>query len=190
MDERGRIDLEHTDRCSAMWGRDRLAPGVHRPFHRIAIVDQSLPMQCAAVFRRDALDLANFPLEVGTLYDLWLARQMARGGAGAYYVPERLASIRIHSESQSSLGRLENSQSGVYVHRMLLADPELRDVPRRPLQVKLAANHYGAAVCLIRDGRSRSARRYLIRSLALDRRPRAGLALAASFLPRALATRL
>jgi glycosyltransferase involved in cell wall biosynthesis len=190
IDKEGRVDFVRSDQSSVAWGRDRLAAGVHRPFEALAIIEQALPVQCAAVFRRDALDLSNFPNAAGTYYDLWLARQLARGGAGAYYVPRRLASIRIHPDSQSSVGRWENARSGIYLHRLFLNDPELAHLPRRPLRRKLAVDHYGVGVSLIRDGRRRPARRHLVTSLALYARARTGLALVASLVPPSIGRRL
>ena len=190
IDEAGRVDRAASDACSAKWGRDRLAAGIHRPFDQLAVIDQSLPVQCAAVFRRDALDLGQFPQEAGTYYDLWLARELARGGGAAYYVPARLASIRSHPASQTAVGRLENARAGVYLHTRFLADPELQHLPRQPLHQKLAECHYGIAVSLIRAGKPVAARRHLRTSLTLHGRPRVGLAFAASLLPNSITRRL
>lgn len=191
IDQDGGVDAAHSDENSAAWGRDRLLAGVHRPFHRLAVVDGTIPVQCAAVFRRDALDLANFPLAANTKFDRWLAYELARGGAGAYYVPARLASYRIHPEQQTVLGRLENARSGVYLYERFLTDPELSGIPEACLRSLLANEHYAAAVALIRDGQSRLARRHLARALSLRRiRPRLGLAVGASFLPHSVARKL
>lgn len=190
IDQDGQVDAVRSDASSAAWGRNRLAPGVHRPFHRLGVVDRTIPMQCAAVFRRDALDLANFPLAANTKYDLWLAYEMARGGAGAYYAPARLAFYRSHAKQQTATGRLENARSGLYLYQRFLADPELRDIPRAALRALLADEHYGAAVAQIRDGQPRRARRHLVRALALRIRPRFGLAVVASFMPHAIVGRV
>jgi glycosyltransferase involved in cell wall biosynthesis len=190
IDRHGHVDAARSDSNSGAWGRDRLAPGVHRPFHRMAVVDGSIPVQCAAVFRREALDLDNFPVRAGTKYDRWLVRELARGGAGAYYVPPRLAFYRSHAEQQTATGPLENARAGVYLYERFLADPELDDIPRAALRRILAGEHYAAAVALIRNGQSRSARHHLAQALALRIRPRFGLALAASLLPRAVVSRL
>ena len=192
IDQGGEVDVPASDANSSAWGRDRLSAGVHRPFRRMAVIDGSIPIQCAAVFRRDALDLADFPIDAGTKYDVWLRRQMARGEAGAYYEPARLAFYRAHPTQQTATGKLENARSGVYIFERFLEDPELTDIPRESLKTALAKEHYAAAVALIREARPRLARHHLSRALRLERRPwpRVGLALIATFMPRALASRL
>jgi glycosyltransferase involved in cell wall biosynthesis len=183
IDERGQVDLAQSDVNSARFGRDRLRRGTHRPVHRLAVVELSIPIQCATVFRRAALDLDDFPVAVGAYYDLWIAYQLARTGRGAYYEPTRLAFYRSHGASQTANGRLENARAGVYCYQRFLDDRRLDDVPRRELQRLLADNHYGVGVSLLRQGDRRTGRRHLWRSLALGRSPRLPLALAASLLP-------
>jgi glycosyltransferase involved in cell wall biosynthesis len=190
MDGDGRIDLVHSDHSTAAWGRARLAAGVHRPFRVLALAHGTIPVQCAAVFRRDALDPTAFPREAGTKYDRWLVRELARGDAGAWYEPARLAYYRLHSASQTSTGRLENARAGIYIYEHFLADPELADVPRGPLVAALAADHHGAGTALLRAGQRAGARRHLIRALRLAPRPRTALGVAASFMPSAVTRRL
>jgi glycosyltransferase involved in cell wall biosynthesis len=190
IDESGRVDTALSDRFTDAAGRAGLQRGVHRPIYKMAIADKSLPMQVAAVFRRDRLGLSSFPAQAGTAYDLWLARQMARDGAGAWYEPARLAFNRQHPMSQTSARTLENARANVYLYRVFLADPELDVVPRRLLRQQLADHHYAAGVTLIREGRPRPARPELVHSLALGRRRRLALAFAASFLPAVAGRRL
>ena len=190
IDQGGRVDLPQTDRNSARWGRDRLAPGVHRPFRRLAVIDGTIPIQCAAVFRRSALDVSAFPAQSGTRFDRWLSRELARGDAGAYYDPARLAYYRVHPASQTATGGLEWAQAGIYIFSRFLQDPELADLPRAPLRAALAEAHHGAGVARIRNGEPRAARPALARALRLNPRPRTGAAMLASFLPASIGTRL
>lgn len=185
IDESGEVDQKLSDECTARWGRDRLAAGMHRPFRRLA-VEGTIPIQCAAVFRRDALDVAAFPRSAGTKFDRWLSRELARGDAGAWYGRARLSYYRSHSGQQTATGRLENMRAGIYIFQRFLEDPELADVPRRPLRRALAEDHYGAATCLIREGRCRESRRHLAASLRSAVTWRAVVATAASFLPSRL----
>jgi glycosyltransferase involved in cell wall biosynthesis len=190
INQNGDVDLASSDRNSAAWGRDRLAPGVHRPFRRLAVIDGTIPIQCAAVFRRSAVDLASFPARAGTKFDRWLSWELARGNAGAYYEPARLAYYRSHAGQQTAVGRLENAEAGIYIFQRFLAEPELADLPRAPLRAALAEEHYGAGVALIRRGQPRAARRQLHEALRLRPRPRTGAAILASMLPVSVATRL
>ena len=190
IDEHGRVDVAVSDEFTKATGRASLHRGVHRPIYKMAVADKSLPMQVAAVFRRDRLGLSSLPAQAGTAYDIWLARQMARDGAGAWYEPTRLAFNRQHPRSQTAARTLENARANAYLYEQFLADPELDVVPRRLLQSHLANHHYGAAVTLIRDGQPRAGREELLRSLSLGRRRRIALALAASLLPARAGRRL
>jgi glycosyltransferase involved in cell wall biosynthesis len=190
IDEDGRVDEGLSNKFTRATGRAGLERGVQRPIYKLAVVQKSLPMQVAAVFRRDRLGLSRFPAQAGTAYDLWLARQMARGGAGAWYEPIRLAFNRQHARSQTSARTLENALANVYLYQRFLADPELDVVPRRPLRRQLADSHYAAAVTLIRTGQPQAARPELVQSLALGRRRRIALAFAASLLPASAGRRL
>lgn len=191
IDDHGTVDARGSDHSSRAWGREGLAAGVHRPFHRMAAVDGTIPIQCAAVFRRDALDLDGFPREANTKYDRWLAFEMARRGGASYYVPQRLAYYRIHARSQTSTGRLENARSGIYVYSRFLTDSELARIAEPELRRLLAGEHYGAATALIRGGEGRAARSHLRRAVALGgMRSRVLLAAGASLLPARVARRL
>ena len=95
----GKKDLRASDECSREWKRDGLAAGLHRPFRRLALLDKSIPLAIAALFRRDALDGELIPEAVGGTYDFFLSYLLSRNGEGAFYVPERLASWRIHSRN-------------------------------------------------------------------------------------------
>ena len=190
IDGDGAIDLRLTERVHRDFGRAGLAAGRHQPFRRMAAVMGTVPVQVAAVFRRDAVDVAGFPVGAGTKFDRWLAAELSRGDAAAWYEPTRLAYYRSHAGQQTATGRLENSRSGIYIYERFLSDPEMSDLPVKRLQALLAEDHYGAAVSLLRHGDATAGRHHLIESLRLHRRPRAGLAYVASYLPRAVVTRL
>jgi len=190
IDEHGDVDGELSDAFTSGTGRARLRRGVQRPIYELAVVDNGLAMNVAAVFRRDRLGLPTFPRQAGTSYDLWLSREMARGGAGAWYEPTRLAFYRQHPDSQMSARTLENARANIYLYQRFLADPELDVVPRKALRRLLARHRYTLAVGLIRTGHPRTARTQLMRALATGGSPRVGLALAATFLPAHVGRRL
>jgi GT2 family glycosyltransferase len=119
-------DQRASSECSARWRRDTLAPGLHRPFERIALIDKSVPLAIAALFRRSALEDASIPHEVGGSYDLWLSYRLCRGGTGAVYVPERLASWRVHSANLTHVASPERAEANAYLYRVMTADPEVR----------------------------------------------------------------
>jgi glycosyltransferase involved in cell wall biosynthesis len=179
----GAVDDIHTEASSLRWGRTTLREGVHCPFGKLAVIDQSIPLQCAAVFRKGALNTADFPIQVGPLYDLWTSYQLARGGGAAWYVAKRLAFYREHAASQTATGHTANASAGVYCWDRFLKDDAL--VAWTPyLKRRLAAAEFRLATELLRNGERRAARHHARRAVALDRSIRAAtLAIAAYVVP-------
>jgi hypothetical protein len=119
----------------------------------------------AAVFRKSAIDWDDFPIEVGTYYDIWLAYQAARTGAGAHYEPRRLTRYRVHAQSEtrswgSSSGRIKAMRQAEFVHRRYLQDPGLA-AEREAIGRLYARKLISLAVALIEDGEVAEARRLL-----------------------------
>lgn len=151
VDADGVVDEIRTDANSRRWGRAALSEGPHRPFLKLAAVDRSIPIQCAAVFRRSALDLAGYVEPIDTCWDVWTAYQLAQGGGTAWYVPKRLAFYRSHAGSVTLAGRASAARAAVYYYERLLEDDEM--TPWRPdLKPRLVAAHLRLASELLRDG--------------------------------------
>jgi glycosyltransferase involved in cell wall biosynthesis len=168
IDSNGRIDLANTVASTRRWQRDTLRSGSHRPFHKIGLVQQSFSMAMGAVVRTAAIELWDFPLEVGSAFDLWLTYLAARTGLGAYYLPDRLARYRSHSASQTAAMSPENLRAAQYVYSRLLDDPKLtefHDCFRKRHSEMEAAE----CVALLRAGRIPEARARL-RSVTRSRK--------------------
>jgi hypothetical protein len=99
IDERGDVLETLTNRCSRQFHRDGLRPGIHQPFDRMALLDQSLPI-AASLFRRSAV-MDSLQAQAGYVLDYYLFSRLALSGGAAYYVPPRLSSVRIHGGSVS-----------------------------------------------------------------------------------------
>ena len=56
-----RIDEIATETNCVLFKRAGLAPGIHQPFKKLALVDLSVPISMASVFRRDKIDWTDFP---------------------------------------------------------------------------------------------------------------------------------
>lgn len=177
VNEAGAFDVAAADENTRRWRRDRLQAGTLRPFTEAAIVWQAVPAAMAALFRKSAIDWADFPAEVGTYYDIWLAYQAARTGAGAHYEPRRLTRYRVHGQSEtrswgSDAGRLKAMRQAEFVFRRYLEDPGLAEI--RPAVVDLYMRKaLSLAAALIQDGTPGEARRVL--SAAHARTPRTAL---------------
>ena len=158
MGDDGAVDRVLTEQNTARWKRDTLAAGLHRPFWRLAVVDQSMPAVMAAVLRRSAVGLDQFPAPVEEYYDLWLSYLVSRTGAAAWYVPERLTRYRVHGTSVTAKGGLNSSRESVYVHEQLVQDDALAEIEPE-LQAKLADVLTTLGIRLLRHGDRREAHR-------------------------------
>jgi glycosyltransferase involved in cell wall biosynthesis len=175
------LDHVASEAHSRAWGRDRLQPGIHRPFRHLAI-EGTLPAQFATLFRRESIDWANLPEELGGIYDRWLTCLASRGGDGAFYVNERLAYYRVHDGMDSVVERTALARVKVRAYERLLADPSMEGVrPRvRELLAEYAAD---LALLLTKEPDGRESREMARYSWRLHPSPRGGLAVAASLLP-------
>lgn len=167
IDASGRVLVAETDRLTRIWGRDRLAPGRHRPFAHL-VVTQAVPFAMGAVFRREAIDPAGLP-DVGPAYDLWMAYELSRGGAGAWYLPDRLTAWRVHPTQLTGLGGLDWAAGSLECWRAMDRDPLFRS-HRRSLREKMSLSASSAAKALLALGDRRAARPYT--KLAIGHCPR------------------
>jgi hypothetical protein len=183
IDADGLVLGEQTLANSGHWGRATLTEGMHRPFGRLAVVDKSIPLQCAAVFRKSALGSIEYPPQVGCLWDLWTAYVLSRSGGSAWYVGDQLAFYRVHLERDTVTGRSANTASRAYCCERFLEDPAL--MPWAPtLRRRLSQAEIYLAMESLREGDSRDGRRRARRAVALDRSPLAlSLALATHLAP-------
>lgn len=152
VDAEGVVDETLTEANSRHWGRAALTQGPHRPFLRLAVVDRSIPIQCAAVFRRSALTLDDYPESVGNYWDLWTAYLLAKQGATAWYVPERLAYYRSHPGGNTIVRRAANARAAIYCVERFLDDREL-SAWRSQLKAWLAAARIRLAAELLCERR-------------------------------------
>ncbi len=141
IDQLGTVDEQATDINSSRFGRDLLKEG-SVPHPLVAgILSQSVPAMFA-VFRRDALDLNDFPDEASSGYDYWLTYLALRGGRPIYYSPQRLTYYRVHEGSQTSTytdprDGLRSLKYSEYMHRRFLADAGLQSI-HSELRLRLA----------------------------------------------------
>jgi glycosyltransferase involved in cell wall biosynthesis len=186
IDAQSRIDADETELNTRRWKRDGLRAGIHKPFFKIGLVEQSIPMVMGAVIRSDAVDLSDFSTDAGTHYDLWLTYLAARTGKGACYVPERLVRYRVHGSAQTASRSPENSASSKYIYSRFLRDPQLREFYPvfRARYVEAEVAH---GIALLRQGSAREAREELASAMRSGFNARAAFALLLSFLGTGIA---
>jgi glycosyltransferase involved in cell wall biosynthesis len=161
MDESGIVDSARSDALSLQWGRTSLAPGVHQPFSRIALIDGAVGVAVAAVFCRDVA--ANLDPRSGRYYDRYLAYLLARTGRPAVYVPQRLAIWRESSSNLTSNRSVKSSLARLWMSWRFFNDAALADL-RRPLGKEILNGALGVL------GSARSVARSKIRAVSVGTR--------------------
>jgi hypothetical protein len=128
MDGHGEIDPKATEKSSRSRGREGLAPGIHRSFARIGLIQRGILMGLSAVLRRREVDWDDFPPEVGCYADCWITYLAWRTGLAAYYEPRRLTFYRRHSQAMTRVDTSPCALAGAYCYGRFLQDPALRDL--------------------------------------------------------------
>jgi glycosyltransferase involved in cell wall biosynthesis len=184
----GRKDDAASDELTRKWRRDALACGLHRPFQRLALIDKSVPLAVAALFRKAALGGDRIPSSVGGSYDYYLSYLLCRDGQGAVYVPERLASWRLHASNLTSVPSLERAEEGAFVTSVIASDRRVAGL-RMELRAQQSEALWAVATRSLRAGSRARSLRAAVSSFSLGKR-KAVLLIAAAAVPRAILTKL
>ncbi len=170
MDAQGGRLPEDTEEAARTYGRAALPPGRVADFARAALADVSIPIG-ATLFRRSLIGPDAVQPDAKGAVDDWLLYQYARTGGGAYYVPERLMSYRVHAGGMSVSMDQHVLEGRVFCCRRILADPAMasaHDVLRRKLTQTLRDYGFG----LLAEGRRREARAVLREALGRKCQPK------------------
>jgi len=180
VDLNDKINTSATEQNSALFNRTKLAPGIHKPFKKLALVDLSIPVSMATVFRRQSIDWNDFP-NLASSYDFWLAYLACRNNDACYYVAERLTSYRVHPASETSLGRVRLNKGLIEIYERMMLDPRVAEL-RSVFRERLGIHHTDAAIALLRRGENGAARRMLLPGAKYRFDLKTSLAFAASYL--------
>jgi glycosyltransferase involved in cell wall biosynthesis len=126
------VDQTTTARNSLAFGRSLLEEGnVPQPLV-VGLLTQSIPAMFA-MFRREMMDLEDFPDDVSSGYDYWLTYLGLRTGKPVYYCSRRLNYYRVHTGSQTSTfkdpaERLRPLRYTAYMYKRFLADARLQSI--------------------------------------------------------------
>jgi glycosyltransferase involved in cell wall biosynthesis len=176
IDQEGNIDESTTNANSATFGRTALKEGsVPQPLVA-GILTKSIPGMFA-VFRKDVINLNDFPNQVSSGYDYWLTYLALREGHPIYYNPYRLTSYRVHAGSQTSSfvspeEGLRSLRYSEYMHLRFLADPRLSSI-HSALVPRLAQIYTSIGFNRIRLGSRREASQHFLASCRLKPTTRA-----------------
>jgi glycosyltransferase involved in cell wall biosynthesis len=142
----GKIVQDLTEANSSSWGRSSLRAGRHPSFARLGLVNQSLCTVQAAVMRADAADWRLIPPEVGPLYDQWLTYLLVESGRAAFYVPQRLASWRVHPGQYTLVATIDMHRRAAVCWDMLADRRALADIAG-----DLRRKSFNSRLLLVRD---------------------------------------
>ena len=128
-DADGALLVDRTEVLSRRTHRDRLLEGKFAggrdDLIRLAVAWNAPQPATCAVMRTAAVSGIELPEQVISIHDLWFNYRLACSGAGFYYVPERLAFYRCHSESLTeSVGFVDEED---YVFEQVLGTPDLEE---------------------------------------------------------------
>ena len=180
IDGQSKIDASETELNTRRWQRDTLSAGIHKPFFKIGLVQQSIPIVMGAVIKADAVAFNNFPLATGPHYDLWLTYLAAKSGKGATYLPVRLVRYRVHPTAQTASQSPENSASSEFIYSRFLNDPELREY-HDVFRARYVEAQVAHGIALLRQGSAREARSELTAAMRAGFNSRAAFALLLTF---------
>jgi glycosyltransferase involved in cell wall biosynthesis len=189
LNDDGDVDEKASDDNSVLFGRDRLKPGSVPSPLEVGLVIKSIPAMFA-LFRRDAMDLNDFPDEVSSGYDYWLSYLGVRDGNPIYYDPRRLTYYRVHSGSQTlsfldPQKRLRSLRYSEYMQKRFLADDRLRSI-HDSVRSQLAQIYLSFGSAEMRLDRRGDARTGFLQSIRTKPRFSAVAGLVLSFLPKSL----
>lgn len=167
IDAQGQRCPEDTEAAARTYGRAALPPGRVADFPRAALEDVSIPIG-ATLFRRSVVGPDAVEPGAKGAVDDWLLYQCARTGGGAFYVPERLMSYRVHPGGMSVSMDQHVLEGRVFCCRHILGDPAMVSV-HGVLRRKLAQSLRDYGFGLLAEGRRRDARVVLGEALGMER---------------------
>ncbi len=193
IDGEGKIKEIGTEENTHAYKRDQLKAGVHKPFFKIALVDKSIAIAASCVIRNHSFDWNNIPLEVGGMWDLYLAYLCSISGFGAYYHPERLTKYRAHEQTDTMLSGSRNIQAKIrkaknemFCYQVLMNDHRLTEFHSYFEKQWLSANTT-LGIGLLKNKQTVDARPYLWQALSQQKfNLRTIAVLILSFTPRIL----
>jgi Glycosyl transferase family 2 len=134
IDENSEIDLSETEKSTQKWKRNQLSRGICQPFWKQGLVDGAVPTSVSALIRREAIDWNAFPEGAGVFWDLYTTYLACCSGRGAYYLPEKLAQYRVHSQSETAISGKEDAtakhrkaSADIFCHYTFLNDSRLEE---------------------------------------------------------------
>ncbi|MBU7585853.1 MAG: glycosyltransferase family 2 protein [Nostoc sp. TH1S01] len=197
IDGNGNINEIGTEENTRGFQRDILAPGIHKSFTKIGLIDKSIATAASCVIRNHLIDWDSIPQEVGGMWDLYLTYLCCISGYHAYYEPTRLTYYRGHAQTDTMLSGSRNAQakirkakSEIFCYKTFMEDSRLQEFYEY-FQTKWLEAHTTLGIGLMRNQQITAARPYLLQALKKQKLNfRTLVALTLSFTPQPLANQL
>jgi hypothetical protein len=185
--EDGQIDVRQTAEHTARYRRNTLPEGEMRDWQVRAVLENTIPLAMAAMFRKDAVNWDLLVQDVAGAYDFWITCLLASSGRPVYYVPRRLSKYRIHSSMETARKAVDKNENMIFIYARLTElnlFPELEPSLRRRYREAL---FICGKDCLLFN-RLSNAREYFLRSLKAGLNSKALAGLVLTCLPRRFRT--
>ncbi|MCC5637500.1 glycosyltransferase [Nostoc sp. CHAB 5844] len=197
IDGDGNINELGTEENTQGFKRNILAPGIHKSFTKIGLVDKSIATAASCLIRNGVINWISIPQEVGGMWDLYLTYLCCISGYGAYYEPTRLTYYRAHEQTDTMLSgsrdaqaKIRKAQSEIFCYKIFMEDSRLQEL-HEYFKAKWLEAHTTLGIGLLRNKQITAARPYLWQALRKQKLNfRTLIALTLSFTPPPLANQL
>ena len=179
--EDGKIDLAQTDRNTKIFKRDNLTEGELTNTAEL-IIDKTVPLVQAAIFRRDALDANLLVTDVAGAYDFWIACLLGASGQPFYYIAERLTRYRTHQQMETLRPTADKFEPEVFIYYSLLQRNYFPEQQQK-IEQQLAYTLYRCGRARLEFNEVQKARQLFKESIHLSISWKAILRLAISYFP-------
>lgn len=159
-----------SDSNTVYWHRESLVEGeLKNPVE--ALFHGSISVGSTSVFRKSLIDTSMAYKNVGVCADFWVACVYVHFRLPIYYVPERLASYRVHKDSETNGGSSRLPDSERFIYGFLLQEQWFPDNDEL-INIRIADATFRSAKARLISGNSKEARELFVLCIKKYRMPR------------------
>jgi glycosyltransferase involved in cell wall biosynthesis len=92
------------------------------------MIQLSIPLAMAAVFRKSSVDWARYSQKVEGAYDSYIAYSLLCSDGTVIYTPERLTEYRTHGGGASAEFHRHTTEGLAHIHGLMLRDPAYKSI--------------------------------------------------------------
>lgn len=115
----GMQDIQATEENTKLYKRDKIKPGEIADSSHMVLIDNSIPLAMASVFRKNALDLNLLVPDVSGAYDFWISCLLAAAKRPFYYVNERLTNYRVHPQMETGRRSIDKQKNSIFIYKTM-----------------------------------------------------------------------